>query len=283
LEITHSYEGLARQYLQLRWGTPRFAAFVISHAGLHRRPLNKPLTIVELGVGAGQQTEYIETELDSAGFSQYTILAFDKSYQSGSGDETAQLNLLRDRINDGVMSGRVSPVLYDFDGSPLPVASGSVDLTYMAWVLHHLKHKQHVFSEVARIMRKGSTFFMYQVTIEDLRDHPLDEFFPSKYEIDAQRYPTRQELKRMFLNAGFTYEMPYLIRRDDPKLIDRTFLAGIENTTFDSALRMIKDSDSHAFAEGVARVRGVVERAEASGKYRTYFHNRRKIFWGTKR
>jgi len=282
IEITHSYEGLARKYFRVRRGTPGFAAFVISHAGFSRRRLDRPLTIVELGVGAGQQTEYIESELRSAGLSPYRILACDKSYHPDDNKEPAQLNLLMNRIRSGELSDRVFPIRYDFDGSSLPIDSESVDLTYMAWVLHHLKNQQYVFNEVARILRKNAGFFIYQVTIEDLANHPLDEFFPSKYAFDAQRYPTRLELKRIFLDAGFTCETPYAIRKDDPKLIDRTFLESIENTTFDSALRIIKDNDPRAFAEGVSRVRKNVEQAEMSGTYRTYFHNRRKIFWGIK-
>ena len=110
----------------------------------------------------------------------------------------------------------------------------------MAWVLHHLNNKQCVLNEIARITRKGARHFMYQVTIEDIENHPLDEFFPSKYEYDSQRYPTRSQLRQMFYTAGFTYEKPYVIKRDNPRLIDREFLESIENTTFDSALRMIK-------------------------------------------
>jgi ubiquinone/menaquinone biosynthesis C-methylase UbiE len=283
IETTHSYEGLARKYFRVRRGTPGFAAFVISHAGLEKNRSRRPLTIVELGVGAGQQTEYVEAELNAAGLSRYVILACDKSSGPGSDGEPAQLDLLMDRIDSGEISDRVCPIRYDFDGRPLPLESESVDLAYMAWVLHHLKEQQGVINEIARVTRKGSGFFMYQVTIEDLVNHPLDRYFPSKYEYDAQRYPTRVQLKRMFLDAGFTFETSYLIRKDDPKPMDRVFLESIENTTFDSALRIIKDNDPDAFAMGVDRVRREVERYESTGKYRTYFHNRRKIFWGTKR
>lgn len=283
MRISHSYRGLARKYSRVRHGTPGFASFMISHAGLSLLHPHNPLTIVELGVGAGQQTEYIEAGLDSAGLSRYCILACDKSCGLDSSGEPAQLDLLLDRIRKGELSDRVYPVQCDFDGAPLPLASDSTDLTCMAWVLHHLKDQPYVFHEVARINRKGAGFFLYQVTIEDLVDHPLDEFFPSKYRYDLQRYPTLARLQQMFLDARFTYEEPHAIPRDDPKLIDRTFLEGIENTTFDSALRMIKDDDPGAFTKGVARVRREVERAEKSGKYRTYYHDRRKVFWGIKR
>ena len=272
METTHSYEGLSLGYLRARKGTPKFAAFMISHAGFDKSHLSQPLNIVELGVGSGQQTEFVEKQLHAVGISQYRILACDKS--------SAQVNLLAERIKKGEISDRVIPIQIDFDGTPLPVESESIDLSYMAWVLHHLTNQQDVLNDIARITRKGARHFMYQVTIEDLENHPLDEFFPSKYEYDAQRYPTRSQLKQMFYTAGFTYEKPYAVKRDDPRLIDRAFLESIENTSFDSALRMIKDNEPLAFAEGVGRVRKEVEKAERTGNYRLYVHDRRKVFWG---
>jgi ubiquinone/menaquinone biosynthesis C-methylase UbiE len=158
--ITHSYEGLGLKYFQARKGTPQFTAFMISHAGLDKTNSNVPLTIVELGVGSGQQTGFMEKQLNSSGFHQYKILAYDKSYQSNPSGEPAQLNLLIDRIKRGEISEKVIPQQLDFDGAPLPVESESVDLCYMAWVLHHLKNQQGVLNEIARVSRKKARFFI---------------------------------------------------------------------------------------------------------------------------
>jgi SAM-dependent methyltransferase len=273
MEITHSYEGLSQEYFKARKGTPEFAAFVVSHAGLAATQ-EKPLTILELGVGSGQQTGFIETQLDSMGISRYKILAYDKS--------SDQLALLKERIKKREISSRVVPIRYDFDGTPLPIEQASIHFTYMAWVLHHLRHQQAVIGEIARITRKGGRFFMYQVTIEGAQHHPLDEFFPMKYEYDKKRYPTLPRLKQMFLDAGFTFEKPYVIKDDDPRIIDRVFLESVANTTIDSVLRIIKDNDPAAFLEGFNRLRIEVENAERSGEFRKYIHVDRYIFWGIK-
>lgn len=283
MEITHSYEGFGLKYFRTRKGNPKFAKFIISHAGLDKNSSSLPLTIVELGVGSGQQTEFVEKQLNAMGIHQYKILTYDKSYQSDSNKEPDQLNLLMDRIKNGEISERVIPIQYDFDGTPLPLKSESVDLSYMAWVFHHLTDKQTVLNDIARITRRGARHFMYQVTIEDLRNYPLNEFFPSKYEYDSQRYPTRAQLRQMFHAAGFTYETPYIIKGDYPRLIDRVFLESIEDTILDSVLKMIKDNDSSAFNDGIIRVRKEVERAESSGNYRIYFPIDRKVFWGIRK
>lgn len=274
MEITHSYEGISRSYAHVRKGTPRFAAFMISRAGLNRNLSGLPFNIVELGVGSGQQTEFIEKQLNAIGISRYQILAYDKSSE--------QLALLKERIIKGEISDRITPIQYDFDGKPLPVENKSIDLVYMAWVLHHLSHQQALFDEIARIIRKGARLFMYQVTVEAMVNHPLDEYFPMKYEYDKRRYPSLSQLRKSFINAGFTFEEPHAIRGDDPKLINRTFLEGIETTSFDSALKMIKDNEPLSFAKGVEQVRKEVEKAERNGQYRVYVHNRRKVFWGIK-
>ena len=274
MNISNSYDGISREYFRARKGTPKLAEFVVSHAGLGSNSVDKSVTIVELGVGGGQQTEFIEKELDAAGISKYSIFAYDKSAD--------QLGLLKNRIKKGEISDRVIPTQFDFDGTLLPLESESADLAYMAWVLHHLTHQQAVLDDVARITRRGSKFFMYQVTIEDLENHQLDEFFPMKYDYDKQRYPTRPGLKKMFLDAGFTYEEPHVIKRDNMRLIDRALLESVENTSIDSVLRMIRDNDPAAFTEGVNRLKREVERSERAAKYRNYRTVDRKIFWGIK-
>lgn len=282
MEITHSYKGLSLEYSRARHGTPRFAQFMISHAGLNLKRRDTTLNIVELGVGSGQQTEFVERELNLKRLLPYRILAYDKSFRADSAKESGQLNLLIDRIKNGEISDRVIPVQYDFDGCSLPLRSSCIDLSYMAWVFHHLTHKQAVLDEIARVSRRGARHFMYQVTIEDLQYHALNEFFPTKYSYDAERYPTLNQLREIFHKAGFSFEKPYVIRRDDSQLIDRAFLESVENTTIDSALKMIKDNEPLAFAEGVSRVKKEVEKAVRSGSYRMYHRADRKIFWGIK-
>jgi SAM-dependent methyltransferase len=275
MEITHSYKGLSLAYSQARKGTPRFTSFMISRAGLDKVHVNRPLSIVELGVGSGQQTEFVEKQLNASGLTRYKIIAYDKS--------TDQLSLLKERMKAGDISDKVVPVQFDFDGKPLPVTAGSVDLIYMAWVFHHLTNQQLVLKEIARVLHKNARIFLYQVTLERLMNHPLDEFFPSKFEYEKKRFPTLLQLKQWFFEAGFTFEKPHVIKKDDPRLIDRAFLESVENTSIDSVLMMIKENDPPAFFKGMKRVKEEVERAEYTGKYRVFNHVDRNVFWGIKR
>jgi ubiquinone/menaquinone biosynthesis C-methylase UbiE len=282
MEITHSYEGLGIEYVKAREGIPGFARFMVSKIGPGTAEVNLPFTIVELGVGSGQQTRFVELELKNIGLFQYRIFAYDKSYQLKEGEKPGQLNILKERITRGDLSDRVIPCHLDFDGNVVPLESESVYFSYMAHVFHHLKNKQDVLNEIARVTIKEGMHFILGVTIEDLENHPLNSFFPMKYEYDSKRYPTRSQLRQMFESAGFYYEKPFPLGKNYERPIDRAFLASIENTTLDSVLRMIKDNDPLAFQEGVSRVRKEVELAEKSGKYKTYFTDIAQVFWGEK-
>ena len=284
METSHSYEGLGLAYLKARRGSPRFAEFMISHSGLNESRPNRPLTILELGVGSGQQTDFVEKELNNRRITHYRILAYDKSHQQNPGDKPGQLDILTERIKRGEISKRIIPVHHDFNQAPLPVESESVDLTYMGHVFHHLTNKQKVLDEIARVTRKGNRLFILGVTLDAMKNHPMDEFFPTKYEYEVGRYPTKTELKALFKSAGFTYEKPFRAGRHNIRPIDREFLTGIENTTIDSALKIIQREDTTAFKEGVMRVRREVEKGESSGNYRRYYSSGRlKVFWGIKR
>jgi ubiquinone/menaquinone biosynthesis C-methylase UbiE len=241
------------------------------------------LFIVEFGAGSGQQTEFLEKELNTNGITKYNIIAFDKSYNKNSDGIPSQFDILNKRIRNGEISNNVIPINFDFDGATLPIKSKSITFSYMAHVLHHIKYKEQLFKEISRITIKNGRHFIFGVTIEDLKNHPLDEFFPIKYEYDKKRYPTEEQLKEMFYSAGLTYEEPNKIGKDQVREIDREFLLSIENTTMDSVLKIIKDNDPEGFKEGVQRIRSEVEHSEKSGRYRLYFTSIRRVFWGIKK
>ena len=104
IETSHPYAGLGQAYLKARKGSPRFAEFMISHSGLNESSPEHPITILELGVGSGQQTEFVEEELNARGIKNYKILAYDKSHQANPEDNPGQLDILTDRIKGGELS-----------------------------------------------------------------------------------------------------------------------------------------------------------------------------------
>jgi len=198
MEITHTYHGLGEQYAKIREGSPEFVRFMVEKSGLFelaKQLPEQPIYIVEFGVGSGQQTIHLEDELEKSEINNYRILALDKSFNPDSGG--CQLNILKHRIRHGRISQSVLPVQYDFDGKELPIPSEKIDLSYMPLVLHHLTYKAEIMGEIARISRQGARLFIYGAALEDLKDHPLNEFFP-KYEFDARRCPTYKEIKKLF-------------------------------------------------------------------------------------
>ena len=74
MKISHSYDGLGLDYLKARKGTPKFAEFILSKAFLEGNQTKSRFMLAELGVGSGQQTEFVEKELITKGLTQYKNL-----------------------------------------------------------------------------------------------------------------------------------------------------------------------------------------------------------------
>jgi len=271
------------EYSKARTGVPGFASFVVSKIVPDIADKNNILNVVELGVGSGQQTEFIEKELTRNGLENYNIYAYDKSFETKSTEKPGQLNVLEQRIHKGEISRKVVPVNFDFDGHQLPIETDRIDFGYMAHVFHHLKNKQEILHEMSRVTHRNGKIFILGATIEDLEHHPLNEFFPMKLEYDAKRYPTEILLRQMFESAGFTYEMPFSPGKSYERPVNRAFLASIENTTLDSVLRMIKVNDLIGFHEGTLKVQKEVEKAEKTGNSRMYSTDMARVFWGHKK
>ncbi|MFC2071008.1 class I SAM-dependent methyltransferase [Chloroflexota bacterium] len=280
MEITHSYNGLGADYLKARKGSPKFASFMVSRASLDGK---MPVTLVELGIGSGQQTEFLEEELTVQGITYYKILAYDKSAKQNPDEPPGQLDILKERIKNGEISNNVIPTHFNFDGATFPIEADTVDFVYTGHVVHHIQNKEEVFKEIARITKKSGYFFILGVTLEAMKGHPLDEFFPTKYGYEINRYPPRKQLRELFKNSGFTWERAIRLPHHIARPINRDFLANVEDTTLDSAFKLIRDKDPAAFQEGVERVKREVEKGEKSGTYRTYYSaGQLRIFWGRK-
>lgn len=292
---THDYLGMGKAYAASRKGSPEFVDFMLNRAQLTK---DRDVSIIELGVGTGQQTSYVDEALIAAGIG-FQLLAYDKSFSPSAHTQPGQLNILSGRIVGGELSDRIVPVHHDFDGKALIrpnqlvaeaghvygspesslLATGSVDLAYMAIVHHHLSHRPEVFQELGRAVRAGGSVFSFGAVIENLVSHPLNDFFPSKYEFDAERYPTQSEMERLFTQSDFSFESPEVIVRDRDKRVDSAFLQGVEDTTINSALARIRDERNDEFRRGVDQIRDIVSSSEGSGEYQT-FNIERTIFWG---
>lgn len=274
--ITHDYQGTGSQYAKARKGTPDFIRLMIEKSGLVELAEQAPrrhFSIVEFGAGSGQQTFHMERELGKAGISDYDILAIDKS--------SSQLVVLKDRIRRGEISDRVSPVEHNLDGGGLLIPEGQIDLSYMALVIHHLADKAQGIREIARVSKSGAGLFVYSAALEDLESHILNEFFP-KYEYDARRCPTYEQMKELFEQAGFNYKGPQQIKANNVGLLDNKFLEAVENKTADSVLVLIENERPDLFMEGVRNLRFVVEKSKRTGKFRQITTYPTTVFWGVK-
>jgi ubiquinone/menaquinone biosynthesis C-methylase UbiE len=283
-KISHEYLGLGNSYDKARPGNDEFAEFLVSNLVSSKELAQHPLTFVELGCGGGQQTTKVANNLISRGITDFKLLAYDYSFTPAekleAGAPMGQLNVLAKKQAEGVIPSQVIWNQLDIDGKRIPLESASVDVCFMAMVLHHLTHKRETISELSRITRTDGRIFIFGASREDLADDALNQFFPEKVALDEKRYPSLSEITELLETSGFTSESPYRILRDSQRRVDREFLSSVLDRSLNSALELLYETDRKAYDEGVARVQAAVKAAEESDAAYITYDRYRTVYWG---
>lgn len=97
----------------------------------------------------------------------------------------------------------------------MPFRGGVFDLVYAAQVWHHVRGRQEAASECSRILRPGGTKIVHTISHAQLNAKVVFKFFPEIKQGQLDAYPSDEEFKTCFENAGFkkTDILPYLIER----------------------------------------------------------------------
>lgn len=139
------------------------------------------------------------------------------------------------------------------DASRLPFASASVDFAFGVLMLHLNRDIAPVLGECARVLRPGGRVAFVTAPHGFIRNHVLNEFFPSFAAIDLERFQSEEAIGEAMCDAGFTNVQTELTKRD-PQPIDADYVEKIAGY-FITTLRLIPEDE---FAAGLARLRKVV-------------------------
>lgn len=90
------------------------------------------------------------------------------------------------------------------DAQALPFPEESFDFAFMCLVLHHLQDRPRAISEMYRVLKSGGRGLIWTVSHQQIRESPLNEFFPSLAEIDLKRFPSIATLKALMKAAGYS-------------------------------------------------------------------------------
>jgi SAM-dependent methyltransferase len=139
-------------------------------------------TILEVGCGTGRYT--------------IPIAELSRAHVIGVDQEPRMLEVARETDRDKRVDWR-SGTAYR-----LPIADQSVDLVFMAMLVHLLKQRTRAFREAARVLRPAGQLSIWTFTPGHIENYYLNDFFPSIRVIDRGRFPPPSRLERELRVAG---------------------------------------------------------------------------------
>ncbi len=184
-------------------------------------------TVVDLGCGTGRFTDLLATHFDAE------IIGIDPSRR------------MLDQARRKPIAGNVAFRQASADALPLP--NGSVDLTFMSQVYHHLADPLAVARECGRVLRRGGHACVRNTTRDC--DFAYRHFFPLEPLIESD-LPTREDISSVFAAAGFAAAahqiVSQLVASDWPSFVQSSALRG------DSFLARLSDEE---FDRGMTALR----------------------------
>ncbi len=217
----------------LEWDAATYDSLDLPHKrwgrdALERLQLQGTETVLELGCGSGRDTERLLEAVPNG-----RVVALDGSHQ--------MLDQLRGRLGDG--GGRLEALYRDLR-EPFAL-EGPFDAVMSVATLHWLPDHDHVFAELARVVRPGGRLVIEagghgnNADFLEVRDAARDDI-PGFWNF-ADIPDTRRRLR----NAGFEQIAVRLIS-DEARLEDRTQLEAFVATVMLAAVLRDMPGEQHA-------------------------------------
>lgn len=89
-------------------------------------------------------------------------------------------------------------------GERLPIRSGVFDCIFSSQVWHHISERQDMAKECGRTLNSDGVVVIRTISHEQLRRKVVFEFFPELMENQLGVYPSDEEFRGYFSEAGFT-------------------------------------------------------------------------------
>jgi len=93
---------------------------------------------------------------------------------------------------------------FNATGECLPIRSGIFDCIFSSQVWHHIVEKQETANECGRTLNTHGTVVIRTISHEQLRRKVVFEYFPEIMENQLRVYPSNEEFRSYFSEAGFT-------------------------------------------------------------------------------
>jgi len=145
--------------------------------------------------------------------------------------------------------------LVEGSATAIPLLAQSVDYVFGAFFLHHVLDLGAVARESARVLKEGGAAAFVTASIEFIKNHPMNRYFPSLATVDLARFQTGEEIAGALREAGFERVEVGSFVTPEPQPIDRPYVEKVA-AKFISTYELIPADE---FETGVARLRADVE------------------------
>jgi len=100
-------------------------------------------------------------------------------------------------------------------GENVPIRDGIFDCVFSSQVWHHIVDRQGTVNECGRILKGGGAVVIRTISHEQLRRKVVFRFFPEIQANQLRVYPSNEDFKNFFRNAGFasTEHIAYEVER----------------------------------------------------------------------
>jgi ubiquinone/menaquinone biosynthesis C-methylase UbiE len=141
--------------------------------------------------------------------------------------------------------------LVEAPAEELPFADGAFDAALTNFAVH-LFDRPRAFAEIRRVLAGGAPYWIKTADPERIADHWAAPLFPSFVELEVERFPTEDDLRRELESAGFTVAAERLSTTEE--LSREAAIARLTGGTF-STLALLPPDERDA---GIARAREVL-------------------------
>ncbi|HOQ33020.1 MAG TPA: methyltransferase domain-containing protein [Candidatus Hydrogenedens sp.] len=130
----------------------------------------------------------------------------------------------------------------------IPCCDNAFDGIAGVYVLHLLNNIPQMLTECRRVLKRGWVFFV-SAPHHFIKNHPLNQFFPSFSKIDSQRFPREEQIIEILKKSGFyNIRQEYYISVRD--WLSEEYLQKVKSK-FISTLRLIPEDE---FNEGLIKM-----------------------------
>lgn len=208
------YNSIASNYSKTRMAVP----WVLEPLREQIKKLKINSKILEIGCGTGNYIIEVSELLK-----EYQYFGFDKS------DE--MLNIAKSR------SSRIVFEKADAEGKFL-YENKVFDFCFAVDVIHHIVNIQNFFNEAHRCLKLNSSFYLVTDLEENIRKRSLSKFFPEILQVELDRYPSLDSIKKSAGNSGFN--LFQIIPAEGYSDINDDFIEKVKSKC-SSSMRLITD------------------------------------------